>query len=367
MLMNPKTNSKNKKPKVIAIPSDLFACGLYRIKEPFALLQTKNEELEIDFEYYDPTTDWSNVSTLTSLTARLSSYDAIILQRPTSKELLAVCLFLKRQGKKFYVEVDDNLLNVSPTSPAYSAWRKGTPQMIVFIEALKEADCIITSTPELIRAYSAYNKRFVTFSNGLVVNDPKYSPKNNRRKELPEDKVVVMWTGSTTHYDSLLEINNSIKPVFDSHPNAVFALCSNKEFLDLFPLNPEQKIYIPNVGIEEYYNIPSMCDIALTPVKINLFNECKSELKCLEHGVWGVPTVSTNIAPYKRFNKKSDGANLLVENNRPKYWQRSIAKLIDDVNLRKELGEKTRKAVVEKYNTELINQQRYEFFLQELK
>ena len=136
---------------------------------------------------------------------------------------------------------------------------------------------------------------------------------------MPSNETVVMWSGSSTHRDSLEIICRDIKQVFDKRRDSIFALCSNKEFMDLFTINEQQKKYIPHVKMEEYYNVPSIADIGLAPVVHNKFNDAKSELKCLEYGIWGIPTVCSSAAPYVRFNEISGGANIVTRNNSPKH------------------------------------------------
>ena len=40
-------------------------------------------------------------------------------------------------------------------------------------------------------------------------------------------------------------------------------------------------------------------DLAIAPLEVNAFNECKSNLKLLEYGWCGVPVVCSDIAPYQ--------------------------------------------------------------------
>ena len=40
-------------------------------------------------------------------------------------------------------------------------------------------------------------------------------------------------------------------------------------------------------------------DLAIAPLEINLFNECKSNLRILEYGWCGLPVVCSDITPYQ--------------------------------------------------------------------
>lgn len=352
----------SKKKKIVAIPGDLFACGHYRVIEPYKKLSTVEHDA-LQFELYDYVNN--NNTTIEQLYSFLSKYDAVLFQRVFTKEILAMMITLKKIGVKVYMEIDDDLYNVSQTSPAWSTWRKGSECLNIFTKALSIADCVHVSTPELVNTYFSKANDFEVFYNGIDVSSARYSPENSRRGELPADKTIVMWAGSSTHYDSIQEISGVLSQVIPKHKNVLFALCSNKEFLDMIDIPDEQKVFIEPVKMNEYYNIPSMCDIGLSPVKLSKFNDGKSELKCLEHGIWGVPVVSSPAAPYVRFNELS-GANLIAKKNRFVNWDQQLTKLIENAEYRKVLGEKSRKFIHDFYNLDKINEKRIKFYEKEL-
>lgn len=80
-------------------------------------------------------------------------------------------------------------------------------------------------------------------------------------------------------------------------------------------------------------------DLALVPLEINQFNECKSNLRLLEIGTCGVPIIATDIEPYR--------CNLPVTlvANRFKDWMNAIQAYIHDPALRERQGDALRAAV----------------------
>lgn len=351
--------------KIAAMPADLWACGKFRIIEPYNSLSKE----DTGFHYEMLTFGNGESISVHLLMASLMQYDAIVFQRVCDPNIVALMAALKKSGKKVYMDVDDDLFNVSTFSPAYNVWNKSAERGMaiqVFKESLKHVDALFVSTPQLVSRYEHLVPSVEVFSNALDLDDPRFDKANSRRNEYPLDKDMVMWTGSSTHLDSLAEISGKLKQVFDQRPDSRFALCGNIEFLDMFNVNPNQKVFVQHVPIDQYTNIPSIADIGLAPVKKNKFNDCKSELKCLEYGIWGIPTVCTDAAPYVRFNQVSNGGNLLCRDNKPKEWIRNIGKLLDNENYRMEMGEKARQAVINHYNLKKINEQRHKFFEKEL-
>jgi hypothetical protein len=349
----------SKKKKIAVLPSDLWACGRYRIIDPY----TKLSEMDIPGLEFHMVLDQLNlIQNANMCAAFLAQFDAVIVQRVADPALLAVLMALQKYGKKIFMDVDDDLFNVSTFSPAYNVWKKGGQAVKAFSAAVRMVDALFVSTPELVDAYKHLNRNIHVFRNAIDCDDPKFSNENYLRAKLPTDKTVVMWAGSSTHLDSLDEICREIRQVFDSRPDAVFALCGNKEFLDMFTIKDEQKIYIPHVPIDEFYNIPSHADIGLAPVKLNKFNDGKSELKCLEYGIWGIPTLCSPAAPYQRFNEVSIHGNVLTKKNKTQDWCRKLASLIDLPEYRRITGIKAYTAVKNNYNLKDVNQERIAFF-----
>lgn len=346
--------------KIAYIPSDNWACGLFRMKDPCERLAALNSDVQFDLIPYGHFAGY----TAAGVAAALRMYDGVVFQRVADEATVMVMHMLKGFGVKIYMDIDDNLFHVNRNSPAYSVWKPDGKPLAMFKIALGAVDHLFVSTPELVDAYKGYQPNISVFMNGIDTSDPKYDLSKSRRNELPEDKVIVMWSGSSTHLDSIHEIGKCIRPAFEQNPNAIFAMCSNPEFMQVFNVPEEQKLYVPHVSIDEYYTIPSMADIGLAPVVNNVFNAGKSELKCIEYGIWGVPTVCSFSAPYKRFKQLSDGGAVTCYENKSRDWPNAISKLIRDAELRKQMGEKARQAVIDKYDVKKINEQRLEFFRQ---
>ena len=301
----------------------------------------------------------------------LMSYDAIVMQRPTHPAMPQVMKELKAKGKKVYIELDDALFHIHPSNPAAKVWSKNggpngkpTEPWNTLKDCIEICDKLIFSTPELANFYP--NKEYVVHRNAIDLSMEIYSPKNSRRHQLPANKKIIGWAGSTSHIDSLQILKKPINKLFKERNDIIFAMCSNPEFLSFFDLKPEQKQYVKHKPFEEWPPVMSLFDINLACVRDDLFNSGKSELKVLEAGVWGIPSVCTHIAPYSRFNKNSDGGNLLVWENKPNDWVNEISKLIDEPETYRNLAEKTTKAVKTVYNLEEVNKERVEFFKSEL-
>lgn len=300
----------------------------------------------------------------------LMKYDAVVLQRPSHPGMPDMIRQLKLHGKKVYIELDDALFHIHHSNPASKVWSKtgdgGNPTQpwITLKDCIQMCDKLILSTPELSNFYPG--KDFVVHRNAIDLKMSIYDKKNSRRHQLPSDKKIIGWAGSTSHIDSLQILKKPINKLFRERNDIIFALCSNPEFLNFFDLKKEQKQYIKHKPFDEWPPVMSLFDINLACVRNDMFNSGKSELKVLEAGMWGVPSVCTYTAPYKRFYDNSDGGNLLVWENKTNEWVEQISKLIDEPKTYQNLVEKTRKALNTTYNLEEVNKERVEFFKNEL-
>ena len=73
-------------------------------------------------------------------------------------------------------------------------------------------------------------------------------------------------------------------------------------------------------------------DLAVAPLEVNRFNECKSNLRLLEYGILGWPVVCSDVLPYR-------GAPVTRVPNRPEAWLEAIRARIHDLDEAQKEGE----------------------------
>jgi glycosyltransferase involved in cell wall biosynthesis len=90
-------------------------------------------------------------------------------------------------------------------------------------------------------------------------------------------------------------------------------------------------------------------DIGLAPLQDTEFNRGKSNLKVLEYGVMGVPTIASPVYPYS--NTIDNGVDgIIVHKNRTKSWVKALVHLIDNKEDRIRMGEAMKGKVLTEYN-----------------
>ena len=332
------------KKKVLVTYADNTGCGFYRIKEPYANIKSD----KIDFVLGGEVLEF----------AYASQFDAILTQRPCDPKLKDFLVGYQEKGGVVVVETDDHINGMPIYNDTYAYWRENR---VVYNQIAAIADYIHCSTPEL-RLITGYLSKTTVFFNAIkdvnVVN-PKYELR--KKYGIYFDKKVIMWGGSPSHTDTL----DILKPLIKhySTTDVLFVLVSNKGWLGQNGIHetPQCKI-IDYAPLEEYKTLPSIADIFLTPLNDSEFNSCRSELKVIESAICGVPCVSSATAPYIRFNKLSDGGNLLVKKNRFRDWVGQIDRLLNNELLRIEISQKAINSVQTTYSLDNVNEQRKEWW-----
>ncbi|MEI8103327.1 MAG: glycosyltransferase [Candidatus Moraniibacteriota bacterium] len=119
-----------------------------------------------------------------------------------------------------------------------------------------------------------------------------------------------------------------------------------------------QVAYVPRA--EHFANVAHI-DINVAPLEVgNPFCESKSELKFFEAGYLGVPTVASATDPFRRAIE--DGVDGFVAMKSDE-WKEKLSRLIEDKNLRSQMGERAHEKAVTKYTTTNAHNEEYYAFL----
>lgn len=265
-------------PVALVHPADLYGCGHYRIMQPF-LAMKENGLLDgaistglmhvTDLERYNP--------------------DTIILQRQIGDERLDAMRRMQRFSSAFKVyELDDYL----PNLPLKSVHRSSMPKDIIksLRKGLGFVDRFVVSTEALADAFNGLHSEIIVMENRLPVSWWHGLQTQRRQGEKPR----VGWAGGSSHTGDLELIADVVRDLADEVEWVFFGMCPDK-------LRPYVHEYHDGVAIEQYpAKLASLnLDLGLAPLEINLFNECKSNLRLLEYGACGIPVVCTDIRPYQ--------------------------------------------------------------------
>ena len=346
--------------KVVLIPSDNTACGLYRIRWPAEAVKAARPDWNI--EIANPENAGFQIMENGDLYATrgfdLRDADVVVFQRVGSKPLMQLMTWCKKNGKRVVVEVDDDLAEIHPANRAKSAW--GPEQLKWFRAAFKMADVVTATTQPLVDRYAPHIGVVIP---NLVPRAVLDLPRAVRPTEGLLEGPVAGWSGFVgTHPADLAEA----KPFVRRWERYGYQLAGMAD--------PDgiAKVWWPGEGLEErrerlyrigaaalgpeYYQHMGWFDVGLVPLEDSKFNKAKSWLKVLEWSAVGVPVVASatpdNVAGSMRSDFDSTGRGLIYPTPRNALtWQRAADMLAEPL-VRQELSQHNKAVVRERWTIE---------------
>lgn len=252
---------------------------------------------------------------------------------------------IARHYKRLMVlDMDDNLWNVLPDNPAYKAYQKGSNGIRDFTAIVNEVDYVTTT--------NMYLKHVIEHNTLKRGNDIKVMPNyvdldnvyTHRSKFKDDGQIQLLHHGSTTHFIDLAEreFAEGIDRIMKDFPNVTLKTVG--AFLPQFRQRWGQR-YVNAYGHVDYYKwakeiLPDYMDesdIVVVPLADNVYTRCKSNIKFNESSAFKKPGVYQKIRQYEE--TIIDGEDGFLADT-AEDWYNKLKKLITDIKLRKQMGEK---------------------------
>jgi len=249
----------------------------------------------------------------------------------TEKQFVHFMAMRDWRKKKLVVDVDDNLINLSPDHPAYKSYIDPKLKLSYWVQrSLIYADLVITTHEYLKEFYWPNNQNIFVNPNSINLR------KINRIKKAKNKKLTIGWSGAMGHFDNIRLVIEPLKAILKKYKNVEFVYFG-QEFKEL----PGK--HIEWVPMSEYYKKFASLgfDISLAPLNDNRYNRGKSNLRLIESSAFKIPIVASPNGPYKDFP-------CLFATDK-KEWFNQMERLILDENLRRECGQKGYDEVKAKY------------------
>lgn len=273
---------------------------------------------------------------------RSKGADIIVMQRPDQPESIALALAMR---EKFHCplvfEIDDDIYDVAESSTSYKYWYPGSPLRAMAEIFMKEADAITTTTSVLKDVYKDLNPDIYILPNYQDEDDWK----NIKPMSHNNDKVIIGWQGSSTHYDDLRLIRRPLKKILRNYPNVEIHILGAK--VDFMVGVERCKLSTDWVDVEKFptYLNSLGFDIGIIPVVDRPFNRGKSNIKWQEYSLANIPTIASNVGEYKAIKHNVTGLLAYSESE----WYFYLEQLIKDANLRKSLAKEAKQTVLANY------------------
>lgn len=291
--------------------------------------------------------------------------DIVVMFNPKTlvgPRALELCL---QYRKKLIADTDDMTFEVDFSNIAYEwsgtedvpgLWTSGIQydradvksKQVCFEKTLMLCDALTVTQPVLARMHESYVGRGEIYVLPNSLDLDFYKPWERRASK---NEIRIGWQGGASHWRDMKIVEGPLTEIKRKHSNVKFVFFG-QAFPDMQKAFPDAE-YHPWVDQDTFHvKLGSLdLDIGLCPLEDTGFNRGKSNLKMIEYGVFGVPSICSSISegPY---NEALGEDRLLVENT-DEAWFEAIDGLIGDKNKRKHIGDNARKTVENVYNIDV--------------
>tara|TARA_R110000782_G_scaffold244079_1_gene330837 strand:+ start:18971 stop:20206 length:1236 start_codon:yes stop_codon:yes gene_type:complete len=404
---------KNKKIKVLVVPSDRTGVSYFRSTNPHIALENKYPDefhVDVDYEPQINNDEW------------LKQYDIIHYHRTIGdySQMLALNQKFKELGIISIMDLDD-YWDVGTHHPAYHIVKNYELDKKI-LNNIKIAENVTTTTTIFAEEISKHNKNVFILPNAINPSEKQFTPNLE-----PSDRIRIGWLGGSSHLKDLEILNGVVSRLRTDNllDKVQFVLCgfdtrgthtvidevtkqqktrpiTPKEsvwfkyeeiFTDNYKIvSPEYKDYLMKFSQTEYHDIANepyrrvwtkpistyasnynLFDISLAPIEEHIFNKVKSQLKVIEAGFHHKAIIAQNFGPYKLdlTNALQYGGGLdmtansilidTAKNN--KDWYSAIKKLIQNPELLTTLQENLYNTVKDTYSMDKVTDDRRKLYL----
>ena len=278
-----------------------------------------------------PRDNWSRWKLLRSC----GSFDAVFLHKKTLNFFDA--FWLRRYGRKVIFNFDDAIMYYD-THPEKEPSRRKHKKP--FERTIKLASLVIAGNPYLAEHAKKFNSNVVVLPTGLDTNSYKC-----RSTATNDSKIRLVWIGSQSTLKYLAEIKPALEKIGKRFDNVVLRIICD-DFFDLQQMEVEKCQW----SLERQESDLSACDIGLAPMPDNRFTRGKCGFKILQYAAAGLPTAASPVgvnADLVQDNVTGFQAKDILQ------WTERIAKLIEDTQLRKKMGQNSL-SMVKDYDVAVI-------------
>lgn len=247
-----------------------------------------------------------------------------------------------RLAKHVIYDIDDMVhhLETSPQNRLVRFFRSDRR----YFYLMRNADHVITCTPELDRIVKLYNPKTTDISS--TVNTETYLPINKYKND---KRLVIGWSGSHSTSKYLYLLSSVFERLACDFHFKVLVMGAEK--FSIPGIDVETVSWSPEIEIQTLQRI----DIGVYPLPNNEWVKGKSGLKAIQYMSLGIPVVASHVGCNDRVIE--DGVSGVLVNSDDE-WYDALKMLILEPNLRAHLGKNARMRV-EKLFSVGANQDKY--------
>lgn len=299
---------------------------------------------------------FTNVHIVHELEALLKAADMSVFQLTSSRDILLLLTTAKLGviKKPMWVEIDDFVFDLPSYNLASIAYQPNSEMESVAYDQIKLSDGIITSTAYL---KEKLQNMFPDKPIHVIKNSIDFDIWDNLKIERPlheknKDLIRIGYSGCGNHSGDLELIKEPIEALLEEFPNL--------EFISLpYPSTDSIKNQ-RYIRIDRWYPLSKFpqaladweIDIGIAPLRDNELNRAKSNLRWLEYSALKVPTIASDVYPFK--HSIVNGKTGFVIQNGKKDWYDKMRELILDKEKRENIAKLAYDEVKKNYSMDKV-------------
>ncbi|WP_157132948.1 glycosyltransferase family protein [Komagataeibacter oboediens] len=292
------------------MPADPRGCGFYRILQPGRVFAKSIGSKAIETCHLPRAEEWGRYK-----------FDLVLTQRQFEvNQYRHWCEYSARHPDlPIYMDFDDLLWAPHPGS----TFKLSRDRVQCMDKTVQFARHLVASTHDMADAlWDRYRREAFVLPN--MISEREFRTVRARENG---QKLRVIWAGGNTHAPDLHQIIPVVQSTTTKYEWVFFGFVPDalKGIVKVAP-ETEMKDYLRSVHAQGAH-------VGIAPLLDIPFNRCKSHLKILEYGALGLPTIATDIAPYK------DSPGILIKKPRVSDWLRALS-VMEDENTRMEIADK---------------------------
>lgn len=214
---------------------------------------------------------------------------------------------------------------------------------------LCRCDACLVSTADLADMVSPYGPPPFVLRNALGQQDFEIATGVKRHDVAAGGRIVLGYmSGTASHNYDFAEIADVLAAVMADHPQVYLQITGPLELSESLRRFGHRVRRLPLVPWEHLYGILASLDINLAPLELREpFCQAKSEVKYMEAGLVGVPTIASSIGAFQYAIRS--GLNGFLASTAAE-WRESLDRLIEAPDSIAVLGEAARNDVQQRYH-----------------
>lgn len=350
-------------PRILLIVEEsVQQCYTYRVAQKLEQLRMMGWDLTGTDLPADSRVPWISWREYNRVREIMHYYDVLIFYRvPGFPDILSLMEYARSIHRVMVYDIDDLIFDEERLKEKFRARTGQLPRhelnammkgAELYRQAMLRCDYAICSTAALAAEIEKLDsiKKCYVLPNGVDQQVLDIGPEGKAEKS--GSWIDVFYGSGTKTHDQdfelvaaplaeLLARNEQVRLIIVGHLTV-------PRVLDAYH---ERIIKLPLMDFANYLEVLSVADISIAPLEPGIFADCKSEIKWLEAGALGVPSVVSETVTYR--TAVTHGKDGYIAKDATE-WLQQLSALAESKRLREEIGAAARAAVVERYGMEAL-------------